>query len=305
MVGVNVVGVQFRRAGKVYDFNAQDIDLRIGDQVVVDTDRGPSLAKVVQLKYFEAHEMKGEEVKPVMRKASEKDLKESLKLTEDHAEEYTSAKVKELKLEMRVLKAEVQFGGNKVILYFSAPGRVDFRELVKQLATGLKARVELKQVGARDETKIIGGLGICGREYCCSSWLRDFVPVSIKMAKNQNLALNPSKVSGGCGRLLCCLTYENDLYSELRQKLPPRRARVQLADKSLGEVMRTDLLNQIAEIQLENGELVIVPVSQVLVLDQSIRSRSEGDRSKSSSNDDNDSTGDWGEGLDLGELMDD
>ena len=120
---------------------------------------------------------------------------------------------------MRIINIEVQFGGNKVIVYFSAPGRVDFRELVKELASGLKTRVELKQVGARDEAKLTGGLGICGREFCCSSWLREFVPVSIKMAKNQNLALNPNKVSGGCGRLLCCLTYEDETYSELRQKL--------------------------------------------------------------------------------------
>jgi cell fate regulator YaaT (PSP1 superfamily) len=144
--------------------------------------------------------------------AGERDLSEEGQFSESQMMDIARGRVESFKLDMRIMKAEAQMGGNKVIVYFSSPGRVDFRDLVKDLAGALRSRVELKQVGARDEAKLVGGLGICGREYCCSSFLRDFVPVSIKMAKNQNLALNPSKVSGGCGRLLCCLTYENDAY---------------------------------------------------------------------------------------------
>ncbi len=289
MIGVNVVGVQFRKAGKIYDFAADQHDLRIGDEVVVDTERGPSLAKVVKVKYAQPDQYQASDLKPIMRIASEKDLRPSGKITPIYAEDYTRSRVREYGLDMKVLKAEVQFGGNKIIVYFSAPGRIDFRDLVKSLATGLKARVELKQVGARDETKIIGGLGVCGREYCCSSFLREFVPVSIKMAKNQNLALNPTKVSGGCGRLLCCLTYENDLYTELRSLLPPRGTRVRLQDGSTGQTIRSDLLNQTVEVELGAGNTVVVPVSRIEIVEKT-QSRE-------------DELPEWGEDIDLNQLM--
>ena len=178
-------------------------------------------------------------------------------------------------------------------MHFSAPGRVDFRDLVKDLATGLKARVELKQVGARDEAKLVGGIGICGREFCCSSFLREFVPVSIKMAKNQNLALNPSKVSGGCGRLLCCLTYENDLYTDLRSKLPPRNTRVRAVEEGVvGNVIKGDVLNQVVVIETDEGRQYTVPVA---MLEEVERSTGRVEESEAES---------WGEDIDLDALSD-
>ena len=201
MDGVNIVGVQFRRAGRIYDFATGELNLHVGDDVVVDTDRGPSLAKVAVVRYRDRGDYKENGLKTILRNATVRDMEEANKLTPEYCVEFARKKVEELELKMSVLQAEVQFGGNKAIIFFTAPGRVDFRQLVKDLAGGLKSRVELKQVGARDEAKLVGGIGICGREFCCSSFLRDFVPVSIKMAKNQNLALNPTKVSGGCGLL--------------------------------------------------------------------------------------------------------
>lgn len=168
--------------------------------------------------------------------------------------------------------------------------------MVKDLATGVRARIELKQVGARDEAKIVGGLGICGREYCCSSFLRDFVPVSIKMAKNQNLALNPSKVSGGCGRLLCCLTYENDVYTELRKKLPPRGVRVRFDDAQVGMVIRGDVLNQTVLLETEDGQQVSVPVSGIEVIEGGGKSQPAAQPAAAGEN--------WGDDIDIEGLED-
>jgi cell fate regulator YaaT (PSP1 superfamily) len=288
MSGVQIVGVQFRRAGKIYNFLAGEHSLRAGDDVVVETERGQSLAKVVLIKFVP--EVADPSIKPVTRIASKTDVETRGKLSDAQATTFARERAKFLNLDMRVLKSEIQFGGNKAIIYFSAPGRVDFRELVKELATGLRARVELKQIGARDEAKIVGGLGICGREYCCSSFLRDFVPVSIKMAKNQNLALNPSKVSGGCGRLLCCLTYENDTYNYLRKKLPPKGARVNFGDEEQGDVIKTDILNQLVVVETNHGQQVTLRADQIQVT---------GARNDDQSSDD---TGGWGEDIDLDAL---
>jgi cell fate regulator YaaT (PSP1 superfamily) len=267
MPGINIVGVQFRRAGKIYDFDARDFPIALGDKVVVETERGPSLAEVKRIEFTESALVNSDALKPIVRLASGKDQEGAGRLTGEQAEYFTKQKIKDLNLDMRVINVEIQFGGNKVIVYFSAPGRVDFRELVKELAGGLKTRVELKQVGARDEAKLAGGLGICGREFCCSSFLREFVPVSIKMAKNQNLALNPSKVSGGCGRLLCCLTYEDETYSSLRQRLLPKGARVRLQEGILGDVVRGDILNQVMQVELDTGELRTVPIAELEVVE--------------------------------------
>lgn len=292
MDGVNIASVQFGRAGKLFDFTYENFSLASGDVVVVETERGLSLASVVKLGYLvERAQETSRKLKPILRKANVKEVQAPFSPSPDDVVKFTQEKVQKFKLKMRILKAEVQFAGNKVIVYFSAPGRVDFRDLVKELAGGLKARVELKQVGARDETKLLGGIGICGREYCCSSFLREFVPVSIKMAKNQNLALNPSKISGGCGRLLCCLTYENDVYSELRLTLPPRGTRVTLL--STGEpayVVKSDLLNQTLMLELSNGKLSTVALQEV-----SIEGRTQLEEETPVSSD-------WGEDLDLGVL---
>lgn len=297
----SIVGVQFRRAGKIYDFLSGDHSIRIGESVVVDTDRGMSLAEVVQVKFANPKSIDPKGLKPIVRIASGKDLDNTGSISEREMADLCNLKIKDLKLDMRILKAEAQFGGSKIILYFSSPGRIDFRDLVKQLAGILRARVELKQVGARDETKILGGLGICGREFCCSSFLREFVPVSIKMAKNQNLALNPTKVSGGCGRLLCCLTYENDLYTELRSKLPPLGAMVAVApDMREAKVRRTDLLNQICVLEFEDGSSEKHRVQDLtLISKKAPRSSKQEDP-----NENVDDSGSWGEDIDLSDLMD-
>ncbi|SME93995.1 PSP1 domain-containing protein [Pseudobacteriovorax antillogorgiicola] len=286
MTGMNIVGVQFRRAGKIYDFNAAELLLKLGDRVVVETERGLSLAEVKRVAFEAASDRDPDSLKPVVRIATKKDLDTAGRLDPDHAEKYSKEKIKELGLEMHVINVEIQFGGNKVIIYFSAPGRVDFRELVKELASGLKTRVELKQVGARDEAKLSGGIGICGREFCCSSFLREFVPVSIKMAKNQNLALNPSKVSGGCGRLLCCLTYEDETYSVLRQKLLPKGTRVKTPEDGYGDVLKGDILNQVCLVELDTGDQKSLPLNDLEVVE-----------AKEGVDDD------WGDDIDFDDLM--
>ena len=267
MQGFNIVGVQFKRAGKIYDFLYQNIHLRIGDKVLVETERGESIGKVVLIGFLDKSEKPDRELKSVVRKVFPKEINKSFHLTVSEIARFAKRKISRLKLDMNVLKSEILYGGNRIVIYFSSPGRVDFRELVKDLASGLKARVELKQVGSRDETKLLGGVGVCGREYCCSSFLREFIPVSIKMAKNQNLALNPNKVSGGCGRLLCCLTYENKAYSDLRKTLPPIGSEVEI--KETGDrviVEKSDLLTQNLLVKLQDGSTSPVKVSDVTLL---------------------------------------
>lgn len=186
----------------------------------------------------------------------------------------TKTKVKELNLKMRVLQVDIEFSGSKIVVYFSAEARIDFRQLVKEIAAHLKTRIELKQVGSRDETKLLGGVGICGREYCCSSFLREFIPVSIRMAKNQNLALNPTKVSGGCGRLLCCLTYENDAYTDLRQSLPSLNSMVtwqETGDKV--KVLKSDLLSQMVLVEDRSGDQHTVKVQNLEFVSRAARSK--------------------------------
>lgn len=293
MKGINVVGVQFRRAGSIYDFASGDRDLRTGDDVVVETDRGPSLAKIAVVRFASGDKTHDKELKAILRTATLQDLDTTGKLTSDSATIYTRELVESLKIKMTVLQCEVQLGGNKVIVYFSAPGRVDFRDLLKELARGLKARVDLKQVGPRDEAKLIGGIGICGREFCCSSFLREFVPVSIKMAKNQNLALNPSKVSGGCGRLLCCLTYENDTYTEFRKKLPPRGAKVRsMSDGVTGIVVKGDILNQVIVMETDTGQRYTVALQELELVEYD--TGPTGDQTEADA---------WGEGIDLATLV--
>lgn len=323
----NIAGVQFHRSGRIYSFDVGDSGVIIGDKVVVDTERGQSLAEVRTLRF--ASPPAGQDLRKIIRVASERDLDSGERMTEAASLEVARDRVRRLGLEMQVLKAESQFGGNKVIVYFSAPGRIDFRDLVKDLAGAFKARVELKQVGARDETKLLGGLGVCGREYCCSSFLREFVPVSIKMAKMQNLALNPTKVSGGCGRLLCCLTYENSLYQDLRRQLPELGAKARHKDSGLeGMVVRTDILNQKVSIEGPDGNWLTCLAAEVEVLERPSRSRGGGGGSGSRRRKDSpspvggdtsasrsdgkdisesppaDGSTEWGEDLDLDELSD-
>ena len=270
MDGINIVGVQFKRAGKIYDFSYKDMDLHVGDKVLVETEWGESVGKVVIIGFHTKEDKKKRKLKPIMKKLSKREIHKGFHLTSDEVTRFAKRKITRLKLDMRVLKTEILYGGNRILIFFSSPGRVDFRGLVKDLAGGLKARVELKQVGPRDETKLLGGVGVCGREYCCSSFLREFVPVSIKMAKNQNLALNPTKVSGGCGRLLCCLTYEDESYKDLRLNLPAPGSEVQVIETGeIGIVQKTDLLNQTLLVRpKKGGEFSTYPLKDIKVLNR-------------------------------------
>ena len=219
---IKVAGVRFKAAGKVYFFDPADLALSAGDNVIVETARGVEFGTLSA----DIMEVREEEIvsplKPILRKADEDDARrheENLK-KKDRALQLCQEKVDKHGLEMKLVDVEYTFDNSKVIFYFTADGRVDFRELVKDLAGVFKMRIELRQIGVRDETKMMGGIGSCGRELCCHAWLPDFEPVSIKMAKVQNLSLNPIKISGICGRLMCCLQYENDTYCQLKKGMP-------------------------------------------------------------------------------------
>ena len=243
---MKVIGVRFRTAGKIYYFSPQEFSIKRGDHVIVETARGIEFGTVV----MPPTEMEGSKViqplKPVLRLAAEKDLEQeaSNKVKEKEAFQICQEKIKKHKLEMKLIDAEYTFDNNKVLFYFTADGRIDFRELVKDLAAVFKTRIELRQIGVRDETKIVGGIGICGRPLCCHSYLAEFAPVSIKMAKEQNLSLNPTKISGVCGRLMCCLNNEEEIYEELNRKLPNVGDYVTTDDGLKGEVQSVNVLRQ-------------------------------------------------------------
>ena len=217
-----VAAIKFRTSQKHYYFDPGDLEIGCGDHVIVETSRGTELG-IVRGGLLEVSEKEfGKTIRPILRKATAEDIrkeKENLEKRKD-AVRQCKQKIEEYDLQMKLIDAEYTFDGSKLIFYFTAEKRVDFRELVKDLAGCFRMRIELRQVGVRDETRILGGFGTCGRELCCKGWLTDFEPVSIKMAKVQNLSLNPGKISGSCGRLMCCLKYENDVYTELKADLP-------------------------------------------------------------------------------------
>ncbi|MEG6617134.1 stage 0 sporulation family protein [Peptococcaceae bacterium 1198_IL3148] len=218
----DVVGIRFKKAGKIYYFDPDQIDLQVGDDAIVETTRGIEFGKVVQGPKVVNEEEVVAPLKKVIRKATEEDklkLRQN-KIKEKEAHKICLEKIKQHGLPMKLIDVEQTFDDNKIIFYFTADGRVDFRELVKDLAAVFRTRIELRQIGVRDEAKMCGGLGCCGRELCCGSWLGEFAPVSIRMAKDQNLSLNPTKISGICGRLMCCLKYENDVYEEAKVNFP-------------------------------------------------------------------------------------
>ena len=248
-----VIGVRFRTAGKVYFFDPLQLEIKRGDHVIVETARGIEFGTVVA----GVHEVEDDKViqplKPVMRIAGERDIEQEAANKEKEKEAFKICKEKILKhgLEMKLIDAEYTFDNNKVLFYFTADGRIDFRELVKDLASVFKTRIELRQIGVRDETKIRGGIGICGRPLCCHSYLSDFVPVSIKMAKEQNLSLNPTKISGVCGRLMCCLKNEQETYEELNKKLPGLGDTVTTPDGLTGTVHSVNVLRQRVKVIVE------------------------------------------------------
>ncbi len=250
---IKVVGVRFRNAGKIYFFGPGDFDLKAGMHVIVETARGIEMGTVMT----DAKEVSEEEViqplKPVIRIATEADEKTAVKNREKEKEAFKICleKIAKHKLDMKLVEAEYTFDNNKLLFYFTADGRIDFRELVKDLAAVFRTRIELRQIGVRDETKIMGGIGICGRPLCCHSYLSEFVPVSIKMAKEQNLSLNPTKISGVCGRLMCCLKNEEDTYEYLNSRLPNVGDFVTTDDGLRGEVSSVNVLRQQVKVLVE------------------------------------------------------
>ena len=247
---VKVIGVRFRSAGKVYYFAPGDLEIEQGDHVVVETARGVEYGYVV-VGTKEVEEKKIiQPLKPVIRIANADDEARARKNREKEkdAMRICLEKIRKHNLEMKLIDAEYTFDNNKVLFYFTADGRIDFRELVKDLASVFKTRIELRQIGVRDETKIMGGVGICGRPLCCHSYLSEFIPVSIKMAKEQNLSLNPTKISGVCGRLMCCLKNEEETYEVLNSKLPSVGDYVTTDDGLKGEVHSVSVLRQTVKV---------------------------------------------------------
>ena len=247
---IKVIGVRFRNAGKIYYFDPAGREIHTGDHVIVETARGIEYGYVVLGSREVPDDKVVQPLKSVIRMASKEDEEVELKNHEKEKEAFRICKEKIRKhgLQMKLIDAEYTFDNNKVLFYFTADGRIDFRELVKDLASVCKTRIELRQVGVRDETKIVGGIGICGRPLCCHSYLSEFIPVSIKMAKEQNLSLNPTKISGVCGRLMCCLKNEEETYEELNSKLPNVGDYVTTDDGLKGEVHSVSVLRQLVKV---------------------------------------------------------
>ena len=248
-----VVGVRFRNVGKIYYFSPKDYEIKTGDHVIVETARGIEYGKVVLAPREVGEEDVVHPLKEVLRVATKEDDEREAqnRVREREAFKICQKKIREHGLEMKLIDAEYTFDNNKVLFYFTADGRIDFRELVKDLAAVFRTRIELRQIGVRDETKIMGGIGICGRELCCHSYLSEFVPVSIKMAKEQNLSLNPTKISGVCGRLMCCLKNEEETYEYLNSRLPNVGDYVTTDDGLKGEVSSVSVLRQMVKVLVE------------------------------------------------------
>ena len=255
---IKVIGVRFRQAGKIYFFSPGKLQLKRGDQVIVETARGVEFGSVVDGPKEVAESEVTQPLKPVLRIATEEDKRNEQKNREREKEAFRvcKEKIRKHELDMKLINAEYTFDGNKILFYFTADGRIDFRELVKDLAAVFRTRIELRQIGVRDETKLCGGIGVCGRCLCCHTYLADFAPVSIKMAKEQKLSLNPTKISGVCGRLMCCLTNEEETYEELNSRLPTVGETVTTIEGLKGEVQSVSVLRQQVKVivTLDNDE---------------------------------------------------
>ncbi len=265
----DIVGIRFKRACKVYYFDPLDIDLEVSDYVVVKTIRGLEMGRVViaprQVLVNELHEP----LKPIVRRAEAEDIKraQEFETKEREALAECSKLIDKLNLPMKLITAEYNLDGSSLTLYFSAAERVDFRELVRELARRLQVHVEMQQTGPRDEAKLIGGCGRCGRPFCCASFLSEFAPVSIRMAKEQGLPLNPMKISGCCGRLMCCLVYENEQYRAMKAKLPKEGRQVSTA-MGAAKVVGSNPLKETASVELETGVTVELPLSEITIEDK-------------------------------------
>lgn len=269
---IKVIGIRFKPVGKIYFFAPGDITFKSGDHAIVETSRGLECCYVAEGNHEVLPEQVKEPLKNVVRKATAEDLKrkENNRRREEEAYKICAQKIEEHKLDMNLVDVECGFDTGNLLFYFTADGRVDFRELVKDLAGVFRTRIELRQIGVRDEAKMVGGVGICGRTLCCNGYLDSFVPVSIKMAKEQGLSLNPTKISGSCGRLMCCLKYEQDAYDALLKTMPKQGALVETSDGSKGTVEKVALLRQIVTVKFETGptttELKDYPVDQIKIL---------------------------------------
>jgi cell fate regulator YaaT (PSP1 superfamily) len=251
-----IVGIRFQRAGKIYYFDPLDYELETANHVIVETARGVEMGTVLIPPKEVEDDKVVQPLKPVIRIATDEDEKIVERNKEREVEAFAICKEKIARhgLEMKLIAAEYTFDSNKLLFYFTADGRIDFRELVKDLASVFRTRIELRQIGVRDETKMIGGIGICGRELCCKAYLSDFVPVSIKMAKEQNLSLNPTKISGVCGRLMCCLKNEQETYEYLNARMPSVNDTVTTPSGMVGKVTAVNILRQTVRIVVDTGE---------------------------------------------------
>lgn len=262
---MSIIGVKFADGGRVFSVETP-IEVDLGDMVVVETLRGLELAKVCK----PCGDTPSDEVKSVERRASEKDLKkmEELRTQVDDIKKLTNSLIEKYRLDMKLVDVNFTLDGTKVIINYVCEDRVDFRELVKELASNLRARIELRQIGIRDQAKILGGIGFCGKECCCKKYLNDFDKVSIKMAKTQGLSLNPTKISGICGRLMCCLAYENDTYADIAIKMPKLNSRVQTKDGT-GSVVYNNILKQVVTVKVEkDGEIKVgeYPLGEIEII---------------------------------------
>ncbi|MBA7642508.1 hypothetical protein ES703_50203 [subsurface metagenome] len=260
----DIVGIRFKKAGRVYYFNPAGIDLEVNDYVVVKTSRGLEMGQVIIAPEQVLDSEVSEPLKPVVRKAEPEDIKRNQELAKKNIEALAECNklISKLHLPMKLLSAEYNLSGSRLTFFFSAAERVDFRELVRELTNRFRVRVELRQVGPRDEAKLVGGFGRCGRQLCCTSFLGGFAPVSIRMAKEQDLPLNPLKISGVCGRLMCCLSYENELYHSLREKLP-RKGQEVSTSMGAATVVGGNPLRESVLVELESGTTVELPLSEV------------------------------------------
>ena len=267
---VKVVGVRFKKAGKVYYFDPDQFNIEAGANVIVETARGVEFGEAV----MPVRDVTDDEIvaplKKVMRIATDEDVKHASENKRKENEAFATClqKIKDHNLDMKLIEVEYTFDNNKILFYFTADGRVDFRELVKDLAAVFKTRIELRQIGVRDESKMMGGIGVCGRVLCCSSYLGEFQPVSIKMAKEQGLSLNPTKISGTCGRLMCCLKYEQDAYEQIIKRAPKSGAIVDTPDGQ-GIVVETFLIKEVVKVKLDKGnetDLQTYKVDEVKVI---------------------------------------
>jgi len=248
-----IVGVRFKSAGKIYYFNPKDFDIKKGDMVVVETARGLEMGEIAVEVHDEPEQNITKPLKDIVRLADKQDMEryEENKQKEKEAFEICQEKIRKHNLEMKLIEVEYTFDGSKILFYFTADGRIDFRDLVKDLAVVFKTRIELRQIGVRDESKTIGSIGVCGRSLCCSQFLGEFEPVSIKMAKEQGLSLNPTKISGACGRLMCCLKYEQSTYEDLL-RITPRQGAIVQTPMGKGTVEYVSLLKGILKVKIDD-----------------------------------------------------